>query len=194
MNGLYEVSNLGRVRSLNREITTIGKNQHTQYEITKKYKGKNLKIITDNKGYNYVSICADNKKVKKMIHRLVAEAFISNPENKPQINHISGIKTDNRVENLEWCTCQENIKHAFKTGLCKNQMKHIYKLHTEHQKQIEQYTLDGVYIKKWNSIKEAENTLNIGHHIGECCRGERKTAGGYKWKFAKRKENVANAN
>lgn len=95
----YEVSTLGRVRSCWNGVTRI------------------LSPNLTGHGYLNVSININGKSFFRRVHRLVAQAFISNPEGKREINHINGIKTDNRVENLEWCTRSENMLHAFATGL-----------------------------------------------------------------------------
>ena len=98
----YEVSNLGMIR-----------------KIQGRYAGRILKCFTDSDGYLCISLTKDYKSKSFFVHRLVAMTFIPNLENKPQVNHINGIKSDNRVENLEWVTASENMQHAWKNGLTK---------------------------------------------------------------------------
>lgn len=107
--GLYEVSNLGRVKSLPK-YHNCGKQGYMQSE-------KNLKQIKQNSGYLCVCIYKNGIGKKYLIHRLVAETFIPNPENKTQVNHLDGNKENNCIDNLEWVTQKENIQHAYKTGL-----------------------------------------------------------------------------
>jgi hypothetical protein len=118
--GLYQVSNLGRVKSLSR-IKINGASYG--FGITKE---RYLKLQIDDKGYNRVKLHNNKNITTKKVYRLVAEAFIPNPEDKKQVNHIDGNKLNNRVDNLEWATPYENVKHAIDTGLIKYNI-HKYK-------------------------------------------------------------------
>jgi predicted DNA-binding protein (UPF0251 family) len=99
---LYQVSNLGRVKSLKYRRTG---------------KEKLLTLLTDKYGYLHIKLCRNYQEKSVKVHRLIAKAFIPNLENKKEVNHIDGIKANNHVSNLEWATRSENMKHAFRTGL-----------------------------------------------------------------------------
>jgi len=103
--GRYQVSNLGRIRSI--------QNNHGSYQ----EKIKSTYVRSKTCQYEYVQLFIKDKPFKEAVHRAVAKAFIPNPDNKPMVNHIDGSKRNNCVENLEWVTCSENLKHAFASGL-----------------------------------------------------------------------------
>ena len=164
--GLYQVSNLGRVKSLERYVNHSGNSKRIVYE-------KILKPVIDNTKYYVVSLWKNNIHKRVHIHRLVIETFILNIENKSFVNHIDGNKLNNCIDNLEWCTPQENNIHAYTIGLNPSKRK------------VNQYDLDGNLIKTWNSIKEANNFYKTSH-ISECCnnKSSRKMTKGYLWKYA----------
>lgn len=161
--GLYEVSNLGQVRSFyNREA-------------------KILKPGKDKRGYLKVGLHKNGKRHTKLVHRLVASTFIPNPQNKSQVNHIDGNKQNNAVENLEWCTAKENSQHAWNTGLSrmtKEQKKKISRsLKGEKHPQARKViciTTGEIF----NCMTEPSEKYNlIKSHISSCCKGKRKSAG-----------------
>lgn len=119
--GHYEVSNLGRVRSLNRVVPRSGPTNATSKQ------GSLRKAHITPKGYARLQLAKDGDTQNYMVHRLVAEAFIPNPFQKPLVNHKNGVKTDNRVDNLEWATDSENQIHAYETGLRKPSIKYVVK-------------------------------------------------------------------
>lgn len=151
----YEVSNMGRVRSLNYRRT--GKIQV-------------LKPSTNKDGYLQVGLCKDGKQKKCVVHRLVAYAFIENenPTEKTDVNHLNEIKDDNRVENLEWCTKKYNNNHG----------THNERMAKAKSKKIRCVETGEVF----ESIIEAERKTGLVYSgICECCNGKRKTCGGFHW-------------
>jgi hypothetical protein len=108
--GAYQVSNYGNVKSIDRFVPS-------KYGKTRRVKGVKLKQRSDKDGYLYVNLKKNQKGRSSRVHRLVCEAFHDNHDNKPQVNHINGVKNDNNSENLEWVTMSENRQHAYDIGL-----------------------------------------------------------------------------
>ena len=112
--GLYKISNLGNIESLDKNKIIKSSNQFKQFIAKRIYKGKRISQVLNKNGYYQVALYKNGKSCNKLVHRLVAHEFLDNVENKPTVNHINGIKTDNRVENLEWATYKEQTIHCIK--------------------------------------------------------------------------------
>lgn len=160
--GLYQVSNMGKVKSVRRNIIL-------RQGITNGY--KKAALYKNKKGYKHF-----------LIHRLVAIAFIPNPDNLPQINHKDENKTNNCVNNLEWCTQEYNQNYG--TINIRKSQKQLN--HKNISKPVLQYTLEGIFIKEWKSIRDIERMTGYdSSHISRCCRGKHAYAYGYLWKYKK---------
>lgn len=163
--GMYQVSNLGNIKALDREVYSLWNNRIV--------KGKMRKPTYDKDNYLLISLSKEGKTRTFKVHRLVAEAFIPNPEEKPTVNHINGKKDDNRIENLEWATDKEQMKHCREVLGWKPDESRLRRRKVKRS--------DG---KIYNSIKEAgiENNL-FPSNITMCCQGKVKTIGGYSWEY-----------
>lgn len=174
--GVYMVSNIGRIKSIPRK--------HRKTELV-------LKQNLDKHGYYNIKLIIHSNQKSFLVHRLKAMAFIPNPQNKPEVNHIDGVKTNNGYnsdgkDNLEWATRSENQCHAYKYGLTKASRPMLGKFNYDCQnsKPVIQLSLDGNMIMEYGSAREVTRKTGIHYScISKCCIGSRNSTGGFMWKF-----------
>lgn len=162
----YEVSNYGEVRS--RDHSVVIKDRGREYNATRP--GRTLKQQKTALGYCLVVLCREGKCKHFFVHRLVASAFIPNPRNVPQVNHLDENPSNNRADNLEWCTPKENSCYGTRPQRL--------------QTRVAKYDTDGNLLRVFDSVREAG--ADAGCHytsITHCCRGKQKTCRGYIWKY-----------
>lgn len=179
--GLYQVSNMGRVKSLGRLVAT--KNGKTYC-----VKEKIMSIHIDKQGYQCVHLRKSGGfQYEKKIHQLVGIAFIPNPDNKPFIDHINTIRDDNRIENLRWCTSKENSNNSLTKIKMSSSQKGKTGVISNHHKSIMQFDINGNLLKQWDTITEAAKCTGTNRtSIVSCANGKYKMAGGYIWKYTKK--------
>ena len=166
--GLYKVSNLGNVKSLRHKKTFLMKTgQHSN-------------------GYLFVRLSNHNKLIKSfLVHRLVSKAFLPNPNNLPQVNHKDEDKTNNRVDNLEWCDAKYNLNFGTVQERKSKKLSKILKNRKDQSKPVLQYDKNDIFINEYPSIKDAQRKTGV-HQGAICrvCRGKLKSTGGFLWKYA----------
>lgn len=169
---IYQISNFGNIRRINRWAGNQCKSVYVADV-------KDVLPYMDDFGYMKVCLSYHNKSKHFRVHRLVAQAFIPNPDKLPQVNHKDEDKTNNRVDNLEWCTAAYNSNYGTRTQRIseKNLVRGA-------KRSINQYSKDGVFIREWKSLTDAANTLGLRiSKISSCCHNRNKSSGGYIWKF-----------
>ena len=167
--GLYQVSNLGRVKSLER-FDALGH----------RLKEKILKPGINQYGYYQVALCKQSVQKHYMVHRLVWSAFNSSIPEGLQVNHINEIKSDNRLENLNLMTCKENCNWGSRNERRIERQKNRKDL----SKAVLQFTLDDILVKEYPSIRQAERETGFNQaHIVTCCKGKYKQMKGFKWQY-----------
>lgn len=176
--GIYKVTEEGKIISLN-----FGAKNHALSGVQKP-----LKQIRSSSGYYHVQLYKNGKPSTKLVHKIVAEAFIPNPDNKAEVNHIDGNKANNCASNLEWVTRKENLSHAVETGL-KRRSPMLGKTGGKNvlSKPVMQMSTEGKLIKEWASSYDAEKEGGFNQNsIRSCACGFKKTYKGFVWRYAER--------
>jgi len=172
----YQISTFGFVKSMKRVV--IGK--RWAMNINEKI----LKPEVSSAGYLHTTFCRNNKSSKKYNHVLVANAFLQNPENKPQVNHMDLKKSNPRLDNLEFCTGSENVIHSFKNGQSKATWQGKFGKDHPESKPVFQYNKDGSFVDRHECLKGATRKTGICFSsISQVALGKRYSAGGYLWKY-----------
>ena len=170
--GLYQASSYGRIRSLDGYFEQSHPSGTIYHRLRK---GKILKLSKDANGYLHIILHKNGTKKIFRVHQLIAQTFIQNTQNKPQINHIDGNKENNSVDNLEYCTLSENHLHAYRTGL-----------HVAPKKKCIQKDLKGNIIKIWDSLAQIKKEKGYDcSAISRCCRKQQKTSYNFIWEYIK---------
>lgn len=172
----YQVSNFGNVRSKDR-LDSAGRNR---------IKGQSLKVVIGNHGYKRLNLCKDGKPRLWLVHRLVAEAFIPNPNNLPYVNHKDENPANNNVSNLEWCTHLYNMNYGTIKERHSRDMTGKMINRPDKSKAVLQYDKVGNFIARYSSTCEAKRETGLSQsNISACCRGVKnhKTVGGFIFKF-----------
>lgn len=175
--GLYKVSNYGRIKSLEK---LENKNQFVHERI--------MKTKPNKLGYMTIHFKYKDREYRKLVHILVAETFIPNPENKPQVLHKKALLDggNNRVDNLYWGTQKDNMDDRKRENKFIVTEETRLKIRNAQLIPINQYNLNGEFIKTWRGAKEVKEILGIDDSaIRKCCKGVKKSAGGYQWRLYK---------
>lgn len=160
---IYQVSNLGRIKNAKSDIIL------SQY--INKARG----------GYHQVSFTYHGKHYTRYVHRVVAKAFIPNPDNLPEVNHKDENKSNNNVNNLEWCTSKYNIHYS---GIPQKTIPYLIAYSNQLKKPVCQYTKDGVLVNKFDGVREAERVTGLySNSISKCCLGKQEYVGNFIWRY-----------
>ena len=175
--GIYQVSNLGRIKALKKIVRWDGGKDYPREEYI-------MKNVLTAKGYEQITLSKNSTQVRRMVHHLVADAFIEPDLSRPHINHKNGIKNDNRLDNLERCTVQENNIHKFRVLGHRSPALGKFGKHSPKHNRVKQLSLDGKLIKLWDCASDAvrEGGFDSGC-ISRTAHGQQTSHKGFRWEY-----------